>query len=139
MGFILLIIFIIFLGRKLFLPKNQEHYQIDNDSFDNDIRSNLFDKKDKLTAKSYINKNGYRCFINSGILVHRWLMEKHIGRKLSKEEVVHHKDGNKLNNSIYNLQLFANQAEHYNHHLNLLYNYGSWYGYKKSAAYIKQL
>lgn len=30
--------------------------------------------------------------------VHRVLMEKHLGRELRKDEHVHHRDGNKLNN-----------------------------------------
>lgn len=34
-------------------------------------------------TKTYINKNGYRCFKDSHILLHRWIMEKNIGRKLN--------------------------------------------------------
>ncbi len=43
---------------------------------------------------------------------HREVMEKALGRKLLCTEVIHHKDGNKLNNELSNLQLFASQAEH---------------------------
>ena len=39
-------------------------------------------------------------------------MEKHIGRKLLKSEVVHHKNGDTLDNRIENLELCANQSEH---------------------------
>src|SRR6478609_2658448 len=46
------------------------------------------------------------------ICEHRLLMEAHLGRSLLKTEVVHHKDGNKQNNSIDNLQLCSSQAEH---------------------------
>jgi len=42
---------------------------------------------------------------------HRYIMEKHIKRKLKKYEVVHHIDGNKQNNSINNLKIF-NKKEH---------------------------
>jgi len=35
-------------------------------------------------------------------------MEKHIGRHIKKDEVVHHKDENPLNNSIENLELISN-------------------------------
>jgi hypothetical protein len=50
------------------------------------------------------------------ILEHRLVMEKKIGRYLTKEEVVHHIDSNPSNNSPDNLMLFANSAEHTKHH-----------------------
>ena len=42
---------------------------------------------------------------------HRLVMEKKIGRLLSKQEIVHHKDENTLNNSIDNLEIVT-RAEH---------------------------
>jgi len=51
------------------------------------------------------------------IFEHRLVMEKHIGRYLLQNEVVHHIDGNKQNNSIENLQLFSNNADHLKHEL----------------------
>ena len=42
---------------------------------------------------------------------HRIIMEKHIGRYLTRNEIVHHKDGNKLNNKIENLEIMT-RAEH---------------------------
>ena len=47
---------------------------------------------------------------------HRVVMEKIIGRKLRKGEVVHHEDKNKHNNVPDNLILFKNQADHARHH-----------------------
>jgi hypothetical protein len=50
-------------------------------------------------------KHGY-------VAEHRLVMEAHLGRFLTPEEVVHHKDRNPLNNAIENLQLFGCNADH---------------------------
>lgn len=39
--------------------------------------------------------------------LHRHLMEQHIGRPLRADEHVHHKDGNRYNNALDNLELKA--------------------------------
>jgi hypothetical protein len=38
---------------------------------------------------------------------HRLIMEKHLKRYLTEDEVVHHKDGNPSNNKLNNLKLFT--------------------------------
>lgn len=48
----------------------------------------------------------------SYIAEHRIVMEKHIGRYLEKQEVVHHKNHDITDNRIENLELFASHGEH---------------------------
>lgn len=55
---------------------------------------------------------------NNYVLMHRIVMENHIGRPLNKNEVVHHIDGNKFNNDISNLALMK-RSEHSKEHGNL--------------------
>lgn len=63
------------------------------------------------SAKSTrINTNGYLEFtrgVYKGKLVHRVVMAEWVGRELFNDEVVHHIDGDKLNNSIDNLALMT--------------------------------
>lgn len=63
-----------------------------------------------LLIKSWpsARKNGY-------IREHRYVMEKHIGRCLKSTEHIHHKDGNKKNNSIDNLEILG-ASEHMKSH-----------------------
>jgi hypothetical protein len=60
----------------------------------------------------FADKKGY-------ISEHRLVMEANLRRFLTKDEVIHHIDCNKLNNDINNLMLFANSGEHTRYH-NLL-------------------
>ena len=55
--------------------------------------------------------DGYLRYSDSDKYVHRSVMEKHLGRKLDSNEVVHHIDGNTSNNDINNLKIFTN-SEH---------------------------
>lgn len=57
-----------------------------------------------------LSKDGYkRIWLSDGSCIkeHIYIMEQHIGRKLNKNECVHHIDGNRSNNDISNLQLMT--------------------------------
>lgn len=55
------------------------------------------------------------------VMEHRLVMEKKLGRYLTPEEVVHHMDGDKLNNDESNLELFANRGEHLKAHFDAIH------------------
>ena len=47
---------------------------------------------------------------------HRLIMEKHLGRKLGIFEIVHHKDKNKSNNNLCNLEILSPEEHSSIHH-----------------------
>ena len=54
--------------------------------------------------KCYLDKKaGYYRFNDSHIFVHEWMMEKKLKRKLKSGEIVHHINGNILDNRPTNL------------------------------------
>ena len=63
-----------------------------------------------------VTKNGY-------VLLHRVIIENHIGRLLTEDEIVHHKDHNKKNNDISNLEVLT-KDEHSRIHM---YERGKYY------------
>lgn len=132
--FIVVILEVIFIYKisNFFLKKmnNKPKQKLADFSFENkfnsstDVKTRPFAFQNTLT---YIDENGYVRFSDSDILYHRWMMKKIKQRDLDFEEVVHHIDGNKLNNNPKNLRLFANQDQHNKHHLNQLKYSGTWY------------
>lgn len=71
----------------------------------------------KGTGRMYIRlkKDGHRIMMNYA----RYLIEQHLGRELEKDELVHHINGNKLDDRIENLEII-NGTNHAIKH-NLLY------------------
>lgn len=79
------------------------------------------DYKKKLPKKATLGKNGYKyVWMTDGSAKkeHIYIMENIIGRKLKKNECVHHKDGNRSNNDISNLMLMT-RGEHSSLHRKL--------------------
>lgn len=64
----------------------------------------------KLREHPFCNAQGY-------VLEHRLVMELYLGRYLTNKEVIHHIDGNTMNNEIDNLEIMT-QSKHVSNHNN---------------------
>ena len=76
-------------------------------------------KGGRKSSKGYIliwSKSHPNCDNCGYIQEHRLVMEKHLDRYLTKEEVVHHENEIKTDNNLKNLKLFKNNSEHKKHH-----------------------
>lgn len=76
-----------------------------------------------IRSDGYVYLEGYPlrnyksgCLRTDGIPKHRFVMEQHFGRNLLPSEIVHHIDGNKLNNDISNLMLLNDIKAHRQFH-----------------------
>jgi len=91
------------------------------------ISLNEYKTKHKLRAYvgGYINRHGYICILKPDhpnacrgyVYEHRYVMEQKLGRLLTSNEIVHHKDGNKTNNKISNLEIVTRKM-----HRSLIYS-----------------
>ena len=73
--------------------------------------------KAKLSLARFGSGEGKAYRKLKGRHVHRTVAEKMLGRKLRPGEVVHHKDGNKQNNTPENLLVLPSQKEHAKLHM----------------------
>jgi hypothetical protein len=65
-----------------------------------------------------IKKSHPRANADGAVYVHVIIAEEKLGRYLLPEEVVHHRDLNKLNNNPNNLMIFASNSDHSRFHAN---------------------
>jgi HNH endonuclease len=72
-------------------------------------------KPKKRAGETVIDGTGYVRVAGNRHL-HRIVAEQALGRALRPGEIVHHKDGDKLNNDPSNLEVFASHAAHALHH-----------------------
>jgi len=92
----------------------------------NKKRTNISKEKNYNWHNGKMIQNGYVCVLcpnhpkskskKGYVYEHRLIIEKKLGCFLKKGEVIHHLDGNKLNNNLSNLRLFKNNAEHLKFH-----------------------
>lgn len=114
-------------GKSVFLKKSQavRARYCSNSCYWKSLKGSTGDKNPSYKGGRRIGSDGYyllyspnhpHCDSQKYVREHRLIMEKIIGRYLTKEEVVHHINGNKLDNRADNLMLFYNNSEHVKHH-----------------------
>ena len=80
----------------------------------------------KRKTSVYKDNNGYLRYGDSKKPVHKGVMEKVFGHKLSKGSVVHHINRDKTDNRPSNLWVFKNQKAHHNTHKSDKKRFGLW-------------
>lgn len=105
-------------AHKLAVPKMGKHLLGKKREFTkkhkNNMKQSSVNRAEKMAKGFRVNTNGYIEFTRGKLkskMLHIHIMECLKNRPLKHNEVVHHKDGNKLNNSVCNLELMS-RAKH---------------------------
>ena len=80
----------------------------------NEVKDNPLEKHNRWKGGRHVDTAGYVTLqVKSGMRVreHRFIMEKYLGRKLNKSELVHHINQDRTDNKINNLKVVS-RAEH---------------------------
>lgn len=97
--------------KKCMYKMRDNHTRSGRVGFISESDPDLYIGKDGYMRIYYSDVRNHPNYRTDGLCYHIYLMTKKIGRGLSPNECVHHIDGDKLNNSINNLQLMTH-SEH---------------------------
>lgn len=92
-----------------------------------------------------IDKHGYRYCTSNGKMIfeHRIVMEKYVGRPLLRTETVHHKNGDRADNRIENLELWKGNhgkgqrvSDKLKHAIDVLSEHGIWMPINNNSMWV---